>query len=136
MIDLSTGEVLAAPAPGDAILLDNDILTYSDNKIRIQYVVSDPDLDVGDGIQDNMGVTLTASEKRGGVADLGFPDNSGGMVGAKAVAVIPHYYMIVKYVLKGYDDQVALLEKQKTRMDASIEALDGDMVLNFKMFLL
>ena len=47
----------------------------------------------------------------GGVVDLGFPDESGGMVGYQAVVGIPQYYMIVKYELKGYADQAALPDK-------------------------
>ena len=43
VIDISTGQVPEPPANGNDILLD------SDGKIQIQYVVSDPDLDVGDG---------------------------------------------------------------------------------------
>ena len=41
MIDISTGEVSAPPAPGNDILLD------SDGTIMIQYVVSDPDPNIG-----------------------------------------------------------------------------------------
>ena len=66
MIDLSTGEVPAPPATGNNILLDSDILRDSDGKIRMQYVVSDPDPDVGVGTRGTMGVTLTASDKGGG----------------------------------------------------------------------
>ena len=42
--------------------------------------------------------------------------------------------MIVKYELKGYSDQAALLYKHHTLMDASIEAVDGDIVLKLKNF--
>ena len=65
VIDLSTGAVPAPPETGNAILLDSDILTYSDNKIRIQYVVSDPDPDVGDGTRGTLAVTLTARDISG-----------------------------------------------------------------------
>ena len=128
MIDLSTREVPAPLATGNAILLD------SDGKIRMQYVVSDPDPDVGDGTQGTMAVILTASETAGFVA-LGFPDESGGMVGAQAVVGTPQYNMIVKYDLKGYADQAALLDEQQTLMDASVEAVDGDIVLKLRKFL-
>ena len=67
--------------------------------------------------------------------DLGFPDESGGMVGDQAVVGIPKYYMIVKYDLKGYSDQSEMQDKQHTLMDAYVEALDRDIVLNFKEFL-
>ena len=40
--------------------------------------------------------------------------------------------MIVKYDLKGYSDQAALLEKQQTLIDASVESVDGDIALKFK----
>ena len=43
MIDLITGELMALPGAGD------DILLYSDGKIWMQYVVSDPDPDFGGG---------------------------------------------------------------------------------------
>ena len=51
---------------------------------------------------------------------LGFPDESGGAVGAHYVAVIPYYNMIVKYNLKGYSDQVVLPDEQQTLTDASV----------------
>ena len=43
-----------------------------------------------------------------GVVDLGFPYESGGMVGYQAVLGIPQYYMIVKYDIKGFSYQVTL----------------------------
>ena len=66
MIDLSTGEVPATPENGNDIILDSDILLDSYGKIRMQYVVSDPDPDVGDVTRETMGVTLNASNKWGG----------------------------------------------------------------------
>ena len=66
MIDFSTGEVSVTPATGNDILLDSDIILDSNGKIRMHYVVSDPDPDVGYGKHKTMGVTLTASEKGGG----------------------------------------------------------------------
>ena len=119
MVDLSTGEV---PAPSE---IGNDILLYSDGKIRMQNVVSDPEPDAGDGTRGTMAVTLTASDTSGFVA-LGFPAKSGGMFGDKAVVGIPQYNMIVKYDLKGYADQSALTDEQQTLMDASVEAVDGE----------
>ena len=44
MIVLSTGEVSTPPETR------NDILLYSDGKVRMQYVVYDPGPYVGDGI--------------------------------------------------------------------------------------
>ena len=67
--------------------------------------------------------------------DLGFPDESGGMVGAQAVVGIPHYCMIVKYDLKGFSDQAALPDEHQTLMDAFVEAIYSDIVLKFKKFL-
>ena len=58
------------------------------------------------------------------------------MFGAQAVIVIPQYNMIVKYELKGYADQAVLPEKYHTLIDDSVEAVDGDIVLKFKNFLL
>ena len=75
MIDLSTGEVPSAAESGNDILIDSDV------KIRMQYVVSDTDPDVGYGTRETMGVTLTASNK-GGLVGLGFPDESGVIVRA------------------------------------------------------
>ena len=49
VIDLRTGDVPALPATGNDILLDSYILIESDGKIRMQYFVSDPDPDFGDG---------------------------------------------------------------------------------------
>ena len=43
--------------------------------------------------------------------------------------------MIVKYDRKGYADQSALTDKQQTITDDSIEAIYGDILLNFKKFL-
>ena len=100
----------------------------------MQYVVSDPDPDVGDGTRGTMSVTLTASDTAGFVA-LGIPGASGGMVGAQAIVGIPQYNMAVKYELKGYANQSALPEEQQTLMDASVESVDGDIVLKFKKFL-
>ena len=81
-----------------------------------------------------MAVTLTARDTAGFVA-LSFPDESGGMVVSQSVVCIPQYDMIVKYYLKGYADQEALMDKQQTPMDASVEAIDGDIVLKFNKFL-
>ena len=58
------------------------------------------------------------------------------MFGSQAVVGIPQHNMIVRYDLKGYVDQAALWYEHQTLMDASIEALDGDIDLNFKKFLL
>ena len=66
VIDLSTGAVPAPPETGNAILLDSDILINSYGKVWMQYVVSDTVPDVGDLTRETMGVTLTASDKRGG----------------------------------------------------------------------
>ena len=66
MIDLSTREVKSTTESMNAIILYSDILLDSDGKIWMQYVVSDPDPDVGYGTSKTMGVTLTASEKGGG----------------------------------------------------------------------
>ena len=60
---------------------------------------------------------------------------SGGMIGAQAVVGIPQYTMIVKYDLKVYANQAALQDDHKTIMDASVEAVDGDILLKFKKFL-
>ena len=67
--------------------------------------------------------------------DLVLLDESGVMVEAQAVVGIPQYKMIVKYDLKVYADQVELPDEHQTLMDASIEAIDGDIVLKFKKFL-
>ena len=128
MIDLSTGEVPAPTATG------NTTLIYSDGKIRMQYVVSDPDPDVGDGTRVTLDINLAASNTSG-FLDLGFPDESGGMVVAQAVLVIPQYNMLVKYDLKVYADQEALPDEQQTLMDASVENVYGDIVLKLKKFL-
>ena len=60
----------------------NDILIDSDRKIRMQYVVSNPDPDVGDGTRGTMDVTLTESDTLGFLTP-GFPDESGVMFGAQ-----------------------------------------------------
>ena len=57
----------------------NDILLDSDGKNRMQYAISDPGPDVGDGKRGTMAVNLTAIDTAGFVS-LGFPDESGGMV--------------------------------------------------------
>ena len=57
------------------------------------------------------------------------------MVGAQDIIGIPQYYMIIKYDFKGYSDQIALLDEQPTLMDASVEAVNGEIVLNFNKFL-
>ena len=67
--------------------------------------------------------------------ELGLPDESGGMVISQAIVGIPHYYMIVKYNLKGYAYESALQDEYQTLMDASVEALNGYTVLKFKKFL-
>ena len=100
----------------------------------MEYVVSDPEPDVGDWTQGTMDATLTASNTAGFVNPC-FPDESRGMVGAQLVVGIPNYNMIVKYDLKGYSDQAELPDKQKTLRDASVEAIDGDIVINFKKLL-
>ena len=81
-----------------------------------------------------MAVTLNAREIAGFVA-LAFPDESGDMVGSQAVVCIPQYNMIFKYYLKGYSKQAALTDKHQTLMGASVEAVDGDVVLKFEKFL-
>ena len=88
MIGLSTGEVPSMPATG------NDILLESDVKIRIQYAVSNPGPDDGYDTQGTMAVTLTASDKVGFVS-LGFPGESGVMVGAQVILEIPQYNMMI-----------------------------------------
>ena len=70
VIELRTGEVPAPSVTGNDILLESDILLDSDGKVRMQYAVSDPDPDVGNGTRGTMGVNLTASDKGGGVVDL------------------------------------------------------------------
>ena len=57
------------------------------------------------------------------------------MFGSQAGVGIPQYNMIVKYDLKGYNYQAALPDEHHTLMDASVEAVDGNIVLNFKSFL-
>ena len=83
VIDLSIVEVPVPPETGNAILLD------SDGKNMMQYVVSDPDSNVRDGTQGITDFTLTASDTVEFVA-LGFPDDSGGMVGTQVVVGIPY----------------------------------------------
>ena len=53
------------------------------------------------------------------------------MVGSQAAIYIPQYNMIVKYDLKVYSDQAAMSYKHQTLMDASVEAVYGDIVLKF-----
>ena len=84
----------------------------------MQYVVSDPDPDVGYWKQVTIAVTFSTSNTEGFVS-LGFPDESGGMVGAQVVVGIPQYKIILKYDLKVYVDQAVLLYKQHTLLDAS-----------------
>ena len=112
----------------------NDILLDSDRKIWMQYVVSDPDPGVGDGIRETMAVTLVTSNTSVFVY-LGLPDESGDMVGSQSVVGIPQYNMIVKYDLMGYADQAALPNEQQTLMYAYVDAVDGYIVLKFKKFL-
>ena len=57
------------------------------------------------------------------------------MVGDQAVVGIPQYNMIVKYDLNGYAYQAALTDYQQTLMDDSVDAIDGEIVLKFKKFL-
>ena len=128
MIYLSTGEV---PVPSET---GNDILLDSDRKMWMQYVVSDPDPGVGDGIRGTMAVTLVTSNTSVFVY-LGLPDESGDMVGSQSVVGIPQYNMIVKYDLMGYADQAALPNEQQTLMYAYVDAVDGYIVLKFKKFL-
>ena len=61
---------------------------------NLSYVVSDTDPDVGDGTRRTMAVTLTASDKVGFVS-LGFPGESGVMVGAQVILGIPQYNMMI-----------------------------------------
>ena len=82
-----------------------------------------------------MTVNFTASKIAGFVV-LGFPDESGGVVGYQAVVGIPQYNIIVKYDLMGYSDQIALLDEQQTLVNASVEAVDGDIVIKLKNLLL
>ena len=128
MIDFSTGEFSILPETG------NGILIYSYGKIWMQYFVSDTDPYVGDGTIVTMGINLTASGTSGFVT-RGFPDKSEGMVGSQAVVGIPQYNMLVKYGLKGYADQAELTGKHQTIMDASVETLDGEILLKFKKLL-
>ena len=100
----------------------------------MQYVVSDTDPDVWDGTQGAMVVTFTASDTEVFVG-LGFPDESGGMVGSKAIICIPQYNIIVTYDLKGYSDQAALPDEQQKLMDFSVEAVNGGIVIKFKNLL-
>ena len=56
------------------------------------------------------------------------------MVGVQAIVGIPQYNMIVMYDLKGYADQSTLPYEQKTLMDDSVEAVDGDIVINSRRY--
>ena len=100
----------------------------------MKHVVSDPDSDVGGVTRGTMDVNFTASDTAV-FGDLGLTDESGGMVVDQAVVGIPQYNMIVKYDLKGYADQAALTDYHQKLMDASIEAVDGEIVLKFKKVL-
>ena len=82
-----------------------------------------------------MAVTFDASDTAGFVA-LVFPDESGGVIGAQAVIGIPQYNIIFQYDLKGQAEKEALPYEHHALMDASVEAIDGDIVLKFKKFLL
>ena len=101
MIELSIREFTDYPSTGHGILLD------SNGKIRMHYVVSDPDPDIEEGTRGIIAVTLTAGNKSWFVA-LVSPDDSGSMVGYQSYKSITQYNMIVKYDLKGYSDQAAL----------------------------
>ena len=57
------------------------------------------------------------------------------MVGVQAAICIPQYTIIFKYDLKVQPYQAALSYKHQTLMDASVEAIYGDIVLKFKHFL-
>ena len=57
------------------------------------------------------------------------------MVGDQSVVGITQYYMIIRYDLKVYDDQLALPDKQQTLMDDSVDAIYGDIVLKLNHFL-
>ena len=81
MIGISTR---AFPAPSAT---ENDIILDSDGNNWMQYVVYDPDLDIGDFTRGTMAVILTARDTARFMA-LGFPDESGGMIGAQAVVGI------------------------------------------------
>ena len=48
---------------------------------------------------------------------------------------ISQYNTMVKYDLKGYDDQAELPDKHQTLVDYSVKAVYGDIVLKFKKFL-
>ena len=60
MIELITGELLTLSATGNDMILDSYV------KIRMQYVVYDPDHDAGYETRGTMGVNLTANGKDGG----------------------------------------------------------------------
>ena len=128
LIELNTGEVLVRTETG------NDIIIYSDGKFRMQYVVSNTDSDIRYETQETMDDNLTASNISGFVA-LGLPAESGGMVGAQSVVGIPQYNIIFNYEPTEYSDQADLTEKQQTLMDASVESVDGDIVLKYKKLL-
>ena len=70
-----------------------------------------------------------------GPVSLAFLYESGGIFGAQYVVDIPQNNMILKYDLKGYADKEALPDINQTLMDASVETVDGDIVLKFKNFL-
>ena len=57
------------------------------------------------------------------------------MFGDQASFGIPRYTMSVKYDLNVYTEKSALPDEQQTLMDISVEAVDGDIVLEFKKFL-
>ena len=57
------------------------------------------------------------------------------MFGDQANLCIPRYTMSVKYDLNGYTEKVTLPDEQQTFMDISVEAVDGDIVLEFKKLL-
>ena len=71
-----------------------------------------------------------------GIVGIAFPDESGSIVGSWYIVGIPQHNIIVNYDINGYSYQVALPDKQQTLKDASVEAVDGDIVLNFKKLLL
>ena len=66
---------------------------------------------------------------------LDFPDESGRMVGSQSIVGTPQYNIIVKYDLMVQADQAAMPYKHQTLMDASVEAVYGDIVLKFKKLL-
>ena len=80
MIDLSTGGKALDPekdVPVPALAATgNDVLLDSEFKMLMQYVVFDPDSDVGYGKRGTISVTLTASDTSGFVA-LGISGEQG-----------------------------------------------------------